>query len=74
MTSLTQISLVSFVSSLVLVSWVSSDQQDDIKFIARQSMQFEVLIIAVAHPTLALAQRNYHGLQFSRCIRVKADM
>jgi len=73
MASLTQILLVSFVSNLVLVFWVNSNWQDDINLIGRQSMLFGVYNIAMAHPTFANAQTNYHVSQFGHWDQLKPD-
>jgi len=55
MTSLTYILLVSFVCILVLIVWVNSGGQDDITFIGRQSLSFDVENIGMAYPTFAHA-------------------
>jgi len=54
-TSLTYISLVSFISDLVLIVWLISAGQDDIMFIGRQSLIFAVYSIGMAYLTLAHA-------------------
>jgi len=52
---MTYILPVSSVSILDLIVWLNIKGQDDITFIGRQSMRFEIQTIGMAYPTLAHA-------------------
>jgi len=64
MTSLTYILLVSFISNLVFIVWLTSNGQDNIRFIGCQSMRFEVESIGIASLILAHAYANCYVWQF----------